>query len=154
MNIIRHLLSYNKQYTTYAIGLLQAKSYRTLKKNTTAFLASYDLTTVDWALLGILYETQNEVMLSEVADVLGVKAPFVTRVIKKLQQKALVLVQPNASDTRAKDITLTQNGKDLVILVEARLRVASKTWIKGVTALDMLAYVRVLKAISRMDEMN
>ncbi len=153
MNLIKRLISYKKKFSTYSIGLLQAKSYRILKKKTTAFLSVYDLSTVDWALLGILYETSEETLyLIDIADALGVKPPFVTRIIAELQKRGLVTIEKSNVDSRAKNIHLTKEGSSLVVTIERKLRVVSRTWITGVSPLDFLAYMRVLEAISQSEE--
>ena len=152
MSIITRLISYKKKFTTYSIGLLQAKSYRVLKHKTTHFLLPYKLSTIDWALLGILYETTEDMYLSEIADVLGVKAPFVTRLIKVLEKRGLIIIERSALDTRAKHMYLTSSGKQLVKTIESKLRVVSKSWLTDASPRDLIGYVRVLEAIVKSEE--
>ena len=115
MNIIKRLISYKKKFSTYSIGLLQAKSYRILKKKTTDFLDQFGLSTTNWALLGILYETTDDALfLFDIADALGVKPPFVTRVIKELQDRKLITVDKSTTDSRAKHIKLTSKVSSVV----------------------------------------
>jgi DNA-binding MarR family transcriptional regulator len=152
MSIIERIFSYKKKFTTYSIGLLQAKSYRVLKNKTSYFLLPYKLSTVDWALLGILYECSEDMYLSEIADVLGVKAPFVTRLITQLEKRKLIIVERSVVDTRAKHMYLTPAGTQLVKTVESKLRVVSRSWITGVSPRDLIGYVRVLEAIVKSEK--
>ncbi len=132
---------------TYSVGLLQAKAYRILKQNTSLLLKPYELSTIDWALLGVLYEQENGVGPSEMAQILGVEAPFVTAMAESLEKKGFITRIQSSTDKRAKLVVLTKAGKNLVPKLESHLRKKSKHLIRGVSISELLAYRRVLKAI-------
>ena len=149
MGIINKILSYQKISRTYTIGLLQAKAYRVLKRKTGAFLETYNLTTIEWALLGLLYEKKIGEAPTALGAILGVKGPFVTRLIASLQKKKLLTTGKSLTDSRVKVVMLTAHGRNQVEDIESLLRVESKTWIKGVSTRDIIAYIRVLNTIAR-----
>lgn len=147
MNIFKKILNYKKLTSTYAVGLIQAKAYRVLKQKTNLLLKPYHLTTVEWALLGILFENPDGETLTDLAEALGVKGPFVTRLASALTKKDLVVVRKSMQDSRVRTITLTDKGKKLVVHIENSLRKESKTWIRGVSVRDLVSYMRVLNVI-------
>lgn len=132
---------------TYAIGLDQAKAYRILKHVTSQALEKYSLSPLDWALLGLLSDQKNGLRPSEIAELLGVEAPFVTVIVDELQTKKMVVRKKDAVDRRAKLVTLTAHGHRRVLLIENQLRQATKGLMKGVSPQEIIAYMKVLKAI-------
>lgn len=151
MNIFQKILNYKKLTSTYAVGLIQAKAYRVLKHKTNVFLLPYHLTTVEWALLGILYESNDGETLTDLAFALGVKGPFVTRLATALTKKEYVAVTKSATDSRVRRMTLTTKGKKHVEHIEKLLKLESKEWIKDVSTRDLISYLRVLNAIIRSE---
>ena len=149
MKLFNKILNYQKLSRTYTLGLLQAKAYRVLKRKTGAFLEAYTLTTIEWALLGLVYEKKAGEAPTELGAILGVKGPFVTRLIAALQKKKLVTIEKSPTDSRAKIVMLTAHGRTQVEHIESLLRIESKTWIKGVSTRDIISYISVLNAIAR-----
>lgn len=132
---------------TYSIGLLQAKAFRILKKHTREYLEPHDLATIDWALLGALYRQDDGHTFGELSSIMGVRAPYITRMIKKLSAQSLVQVLHIKEDRRTKVVRLTKGGRDLVEAVEKGLRSHMRSVMKGVSARDVLGYIAVLRHI-------
>lgn len=134
-------------YKTYQVGLLQAKAYRLLKQRTNRILTVFDISTLDWALLGLLAENPGGLRLSAIAEELGVEAPLVTRMIQKLQKKAYVEFKEDPTDSRAKIVGLTRNGAEFVKKTEAHVRKNMKSMLNEIPPADLLAYIAVLRKI-------
>lgn len=147
MNIFQKILTYKKSTSTYAVGLVQAKAYRTLKQKTNAFLAPHGLTASEWALLGLLFETPEGHTLTDISVALGVKGPLVTRMVAILVTKNVVAIKKTDSDSRMKRLVLTAIGRNLVARLEPLLRKESATWVRGATTRDLISYLRVLHII-------
>lgn len=148
MNLLKKIQHAVNNRTTYKAGLLQAKVYRALKTYTGEKIAKHDISTIDWALLGLLFDNVEGMRAKALADELGVEAPFVTVLISKLQKKNLVATKPDLKDSRAKNIHLTAKGKQFVPKVEAGLYQEMKVFIEGIPKSDMLSYISVLEQIN------
>lgn len=139
---------------TYRAGLLQAKAYRILKQKTALILLPYDLSTLDWALLGILNDTKDGRRMITLATILGVEAPLITRMVTKLEKKKLVRQKKDHEDVRAKVVTFTNEGRNQVKKIETILRKNIKENFKGISKRDLLRYLYVLEKIVANDEKN
>ena len=136
-----------KNRTTYRTGLLQDKAYRILKSFTTEALTSYKISTVDWALLGLLYDRSEGEKPSVLASELGVEAPFVTVLVAGLVERGYLEVRKNTHDSRSKTIFLTKDGRLFVATVEKDLRTKIAPMIAGIPTSDLIAYLSVLEKI-------
>ena len=134
-----------KNRTTYRVGLLQAKAYRLLKVRTGEVLSKYNITTIDWALLGLLNDNKDGIKSSSLAQELGVEAPFITALFAKLNKLDLVQSNPLPNDNRVKIITLTDKGFAFVESTESIVRNHMRPLLSGVPMKDVLAYVSVLE---------
>ena len=147
MSILKRLIS-KHLLTTYQIGVLVARTHRELKAHTDAVLAPYELTSVDWAILGLLHDDQGAGMkLIDLSEELGVEAPFVTLRTKRLQVRELIEVKSGADDKRERLATITPLGTKLVTIIEPILRSASRTWLRGVGPLDVKGFITVMKTV-------
>lgn len=133
--------------TTYGIGLLQAKAFRILKQQTNEALKKYNISSVDWALLGVLHEHAAGLRLSEIASILGVEAPFVTQTMDSLLAQDLIDKTALGNDARVKMLQLTDKGKRLIPEIEAHTRKEMRHLLHGASPRDVLAYRKILKVI-------
>ena len=150
MNILTKIKSAAHNRTSYRIGLLQAKAYRILKQRTTLVLAPFGISTIEWALLGLLADTKG-LRMKQLADELGVEAPFVTTMVQQLQKKLLVHLELNELDKRVKTLALTNEGKRFVTETEPQVRSAMRPIIQGAGVTDLLGYVSILELIIAND---
>ena len=147
MSLIKRLIS-RHLLTTYQIGVLVARTHRELKAHTDAVLAPYELTSVDWAILGLLHDDNSAGMkLIDLSEELGVEAPFVTLRIKRLQTRELISVKSGTEDKRERLATITPLGIKIVAIIEPILRSASRKWLKGVGPLDVKGFITVMKTV-------
>jgi DNA-binding MarR family transcriptional regulator len=141
-----------KNISTYRVGLLQAKAYRILKQNTAKLLEPQDLSTLDWALIGILYDSKEGRRMSTLASLLGVEPPLITRMIMRLEKKEIVRQKKDYEDVRAKVVTITSEGQRIVKKTEKILRAGTKELFHGVSIKDLLYYIFVLEKIVENNE--
>ena len=133
---------------TYRAGLLQAKVYRVLKGySQDKLMSGYGLSTIDWALLGLLYDNTDGLRPSVLAEALGVEPPFVTVLVSKLTKLGLIDVKTRKDDSRVKIFFLNKKGNSTVEEVEKYLREEMKVLVKGIDAGDLIAYLSVLEKI-------
>ncbi len=133
-------------YTTYKSGLLQAKAYRIMRGHLAKILSIYDLSIPEWTILGQVFE-QDGVRLAEISEILSVEAPLVTTLADQLEKKGLVTRTDDPQDRRAKLLTLTQKGKEIVPQIESEAAARLKQLLGGITDEDLFAYNRVLEFI-------
>jgi len=77
-------LKQRKGWMTYNLGLILAKSFRILNARTSSFLAPFELTAIEWALLGLLNDSPASLPAKFLADELGVEPSFISELLKKL----------------------------------------------------------------------
>lgn len=150
--ILLEILASRKNLTTYKTGLLQAKAYRILKQRTQQTLEPYGISSLDWALLGVLSEHGDGFKLIELASLLGVEASFATVMIDVLEKKKLVHRAQSLKDKRAKIITLSKKGHALVPVIEKDLRENMKDLLRGTSLPSIHGYMSVLNTIVRNAE--
>lgn len=136
-----------KLLTTYHTGLVQAHAFRILKKRTNDLLTPYDLSTVEWALLGMLYEQKAGIRSKEAAELLSVDQPFVTVLLSHLKKLGLVEVNIDTQDARVKIVSLTPAGKTLVPKLEKILREGMRPLLKNLSIKELITYFKVLNFI-------
>lgn len=148
-SIVKKIASLNaKKLTTAQVGILQAYAYRALKAKTDEYLKEYDLTSSQWAILGLLQTRSKGMQPYEIAEILGVKKPYVTTMTSALLEKELIETQPSSEDKRAHFVYLTTKGQALVPIIEKSLRQSMKGLVKGASPRDLVGYIRVIKSIS------
>jgi DNA-binding MarR family transcriptional regulator len=145
--IVGKLQAMIRNRKTYQIGLLQAKAYRILKHHTTEALAPLNISTTEWAFLGLLYDAETSIRASTAAEELGVEAPFITVLIKKLTHQGLVTTKTDKDDSRVKLLSLTPKGRTFVVDTEVYVRNKVRPLGKGAGISDIAGYVAVLESI-------
>lgn len=145
--ILKKIQLVARNRTTHQVGLLQAKVYRVLKQETNKHLASEGITTLHWAFLGLLSQHTKGLRLQMVAEELGVEPPFITELAKELVKKALIDIEKDATDSRAKVATLTTHGTIFVQKTESYMRERMRPLISGVTPAELVTYLTVLEKI-------
>lgn len=133
---------------TYTSGLLWAKAYRIFRGKVSEALEKFHLTMTEWALLGKLYDAKEDgVHLADVATALGVEPPLVTTMVSQLEKKGLVGRKDDIRDRRAKFISLTDEGRQLVPRVEAAMQQTQAYLLKGLTEQDVATFTTVLETL-------
>ncbi len=148
MGLIKKIQNAVRNRTTYRSGLLQARVYRALKTYTGEKLSAYGISTIDWALLGIVYDRPEGIRANALADELGVEAPFITVLFGKLKKMGILDSKVDLKDSRAKNIFVTPKGKLFIPKVEATLYQELKVLIEDISASEMLTYITVLEQIN------
>ncbi|MBI3572898.1 MAG: MarR family transcriptional regulator [Candidatus Kerfeldbacteria bacterium] len=134
---------------SYRAGLLQAKVYRLLKVTTAQLLKPDGISTLDWALLGILADHRRGMQSKSLAAKLGVDAAFITVLVRALETQGLLTRSVDQHDRRIKIITLTRAGQSFVKRTDVRLRKGIRPLLRGISAKDLSTYLQVLIHIER-----
>jgi DNA-binding MarR family transcriptional regulator len=130
----------------YSTGLLQGKAYSRLHVRLTQVVSPYNLSIPEWKLLGQLYEN-GKIRLAELADLLSYDPPMVTKLAKLLEKKGLLQRLQDPYDERAKIVSITKNGSDLVKEIEPVAKKKMAQILNGVNREELLTYLKVLTVI-------
>jgi DNA-binding MarR family transcriptional regulator len=133
--------------TTYRAGMLQSQAYRALSNFLTEALKPHGITMTGWATLGTLRD-QPELRLTEIAEILNVKPPVVTTMVRDLEKRGLVERQAQSGDNRVTKLTLTDPGQDLVDRVELELRKSLREYLVDVPINELVIYLRVIEKLA------
>jgi DNA-binding MarR family transcriptional regulator len=149
MGYIQRLSSVARNRTTYRAGLLQAKAYRILKVRTNKELARIEkgISSIHWALLGLLHDEHDGMRPHEAALELGVEAAFVTALVAELRKKGFVTTKADASDNRSKRLCITEKGTAFVASAEPKLRGAMRPLLAGLSVTELSSYLVALEKI-------
>ena len=130
----------------YQTAITEGKAYRILRAKVSESLAAFNLSMPEWTLLGQLYDTPA-IRLAELATFLGVEAPLVTMLVKQLEEKGLLTMQNDPTDSRAKLITLTDRGRDILPQIEKVVRRNLEPLLVGISVEEMKTYCKVLQTV-------
>jgi DNA-binding MarR family transcriptional regulator len=130
----------------YSAGLLQGKAYRTLNYHLSRSLDGYGLAIPEWKLLALLTE-RGSLKLAQLAELLSVEPPLVTKLIDMLEKKKLVTRLNDKNDRRAKLIQSTSRGKEIIPKIEVEVKDKMRQLLVGVSREELLSYIKVLQVI-------
>jgi DNA-binding MarR family transcriptional regulator len=109
------------QLTTYQKARLQVVGYRTVQAHITRVLERRHLNTSQWVILGWLRDNPEGLRVTKLAEVLAVETPLITNLVQPMQASGLVDSVADTQDKRAKRLTLTEKGDELVRHLEVEL---------------------------------
>ena len=145
--VVEKMLKANQvQLNAYSTGLLQGKAYSRLHVALTQALLPYNLSIPEWKLLGQIHEN-GKVRLTELAELLSYDPPMVTKLAKLLEKKKLLQRLQDPHDERAKIVSITKSGTDLVKEIEPVAKKTMAQILRGVTREELLTYIKVLTVI-------
>lgn len=133
--------------SSYNAGLLQGKAYRVLSDHVSTTLQPFDLSITEWKILGQLYD-KEKLQLNEIAKILEVEPPLITKLVARMETKDLVSRTANLDDKRVKIVEISKQGKKLIPEIEKKVKQSLKNLLKGVNLHDLVIYAKVLKAIA------
>jgi MarR family transcriptional regulator for hemolysin len=133
---------------SYTSGLLQARAYRLLRSYVNKTLSEFHLTMAEWALVGQLYDQRAGLRFADLATILEVEPPLVTKLVDGLETRKIVTRQEHPDDRRAKVICLTEAGVALVEKVEKIVTQAMRELLRNVSVDDLRIYLKVLAQIA------
>lgn len=131
----------------HTAGLLQTQAYRILQCQVNNCLQSHGLNHGQWTMLGVVADATDGIRLNTTAQKLGVKAPLVTAMANELISRGFLERISHQHDKRAKLLTVTQTGNQLLEAVRVNLSAMLCQLLDGLTTQDMAAYKKVLEAI-------
>jgi len=147
----KHNLAINLSgVTTYQSGVVQSAAFRKLNRFTASFLKPYDLTTMEWFLLGTVYDAGPEgISLTRLKDKLATTMPFITTSVKTLLSKGALVKSQHSGDARTKIVVISPSYRKICLEIEEYLRVKMRElFYDHITPQELRTYVNVLYKIS------
>lgn len=135
--------------TTYMMGILQVRAYRQLQAYVQGILAGFDLNPTQWSMLGLVYEAPNGLRVIDIAAKLSVEPSLVTMLSRSLLHRDILEKVAHPEDSRARLLSLTVKGKEMVGEVEELLDGKLQLLLSGVSPSETRAYRKVLETIVR-----
>lgn len=132
----------------YEVATLQDRVYRRLRDKLSQEIISFGINLSEWAILGQLH-SRGSLTTTEIAALLDVEIPYITRMLKLLAEKELVAASFNDEDKRSRDITLTAKGKSLIEEIEVSLEPFALKLNKSITLRNSVNYYKALRAIDK-----
>jgi DNA-binding MarR family transcriptional regulator len=129
---------------SYEKARLQVVGYRTLQNSINSVLSKYELNTSQWIILGYLHDSQEGMRVTALAGLLDVETPLITTLINPLQRRELIVSTADPEDRRAKRLQLTDDGLDLALRLEHKLKESLEYYETGFKKGELDAYFDTL----------
>lgn len=135
---------------TYQAGVAQSSAYRILMKFTDDAVKEYGITSMQWFMIGIIYDSANVgVTVTRLSKLLDTNVPYVTNTLNLLASKDIIVRTSGEDDSRRKTVTIHPEFIDNVQLIEKDLRQKMQQVLYAdITSQELLTYIKVLYKIS------
>lgn len=110
------------------LGVELVKTFYSLYDNSQLFFSQYQLTSQQYNLLKILYDSDTPLSTSKILDQMVEKNAGVSRLTDRLVAKGLVAKKTNNIDKRLIDAYLTDKGKTLCETVHQNLKIVDELY--------------------------
>ncbi len=98
---------------TDCIYFLTTRLSRELRKQFDEYLSEINLTASGWCVLLCVIENNEKITQREIANILSLETPTVTRILDILQKNGFIDRIPHPEDRRCFIIKLTEKGKNI-----------------------------------------
>lgn len=147
LKLLNEVLHCYMNLPTYTSGLLFTKAHKIVRARIYTVLEEYELSPIHWSILGTTSQAQEGIRLTNVAALIGVKAPMITTEANALITRGLIKRIPHHTDGRAKLLVATTAGNKMAGEVEARLNTEVGHLLHGLTKSDVAAFQKSLETI-------
>ena len=107
-----------------------------------------DLTHAQCGILGYLDRNRKrDIYLNDIEREFCLKRPTVSGLIKRLEEKEFIIVEPKSDDRRYKRVLLTDKSEEILELMKENLEKTEKTLYKNLTKYDKDELYRILSII-------
>ncbi len=136
--------------TMYDACLLHSRAERVLKGLVSTHLENYELTRMEWLLLATV-NTQSAVdeghTMGELAELLDIRLSQVTALTSTLHTARLITQTAAIHDKRTRYVAITNKGSKLLAEIEASMRGAMRTWLKGIPREQLTVHLQTVKQL-------
>lgn len=135
---------------TYKAGVVQSTAYRLLKKFTEDCVAEYDLTTMQWFIIGTIYDAGDVgIGVTALSKAVDTNVPYITNTLNLLEHKNIVVRETREGDNRSKVVRIDPRYVHTIESIEKILRQKMRDAIyANVTPEELRTYITVLYKLS------
>lgn len=139
--------------TTYKVGVLEATVHRNLQKYCELVLKQYDLTKMQWMLIGTVLEHGGKgTRLSDLAKELGTTISYITVSVNLLTSRGILQRVENTTDSRSVLVSVTATYQKTCDEIEQNLRQALRDKVyQHVNPEDLRTYLKVMFQLSAIN---
>lgn len=143
----------DKDMNTFDIGIITMQSQKNLSRYRESVLSEFSLNSIQWYVLGAIFNTKtdktNGIRITELAKKFDVKSTYITAVVNGLKDKKLVNSKIDPNDARARIVTLTKKGLELIPTIDNRLKNELLNYLENkVSIKELESYIKVLSALA------
>ncbi len=140
--------------TTYQTGVIQSAAFRVLRKHTDDLLREHDITTMQWFIIGTLYDAGLAGMrITDLSHKVDTTLSFLTNTVNLLASKGILVRLEHASDNRARMVSVSKSFRPKCKLIEKDLRnKLRKSIYADISPDDLRTYIKVLYQLSNLSE--
>ena len=137
--------------STFQTVIIEARAHRNLRERIAIALKDYNLTIMEWALLGLVNDSQDKgVSVSDLARILDVKTALTSVMVSKQVKAGWLEKIPSEVDNRLRYVKLTSKGKRNVRVVELKLRKQLDSLMKDMSDEDVNCYCRITSLFAQL----
>lgn len=130
----------------YEACLLHSRADRSLRTVMAGRLEKFDLTMMEWLLLGAVKEGGNTgITMSDAASTLDVTLPQVTALSASLSKSNLIKQKVNRQDRRSRRLSITAAGKRLLEEIAQVADAAFEEWSSEIDKDQLDTYMKTVK---------
>lgn len=134
--------------TMYQACLLHARADRHLRGLVSAHLEQFKITRMEWLLLAACNSAPYGEGMSALARVLDVSLPQITALAMSLVDAGLIQQSTDRQDKRARIITITSKGQELIVAIEKSMRGALREWLAFIPRPQLEVYMHTVQLLA------
>lgn len=137
--------------TTYTAGAAQSAMNRLLRKFTDDCLKPHGLTTMQWFMLGIIYDAgESGISVTDLSRRIDTNVPYITNTLNLLEKKGRVERTVSLTDSRKKVVKIVADYRKKCEAIEADLRVKMREVLyANITPDELKTYLTVINKINQ-----
>lgn len=133
----------------YQACLLHSRADRALRAVVSSHLQQFKITRMEWLLLAAINESSAKgTGMTALASALNVSLPQITALVANLTKDGFVKQRAAPHDRRAKYISITKKGSELIHSIEKSMRYALKQWLEGIPRPQLEAYMLTVQQLA------
>lgn len=140
--------------TTYQALVYQSRAQRVIKSLIQQELKKYNLTMMQWSVLGFIYEAGKQgVRISDLARALDTSLAFITNSVNVLEAKGMVYRVGHETDSRSKLVCIDAKYRRKFDGIEKELGDKLWTWLKEhIDTQELAVHLKVVRDIASYAE--
>lgn len=151
-NRILNQVSTLQDLKTYHVGIIESAAHRALRQHKDTLLRNYGITGIEWYIIGTIADAgKHGIRITELSRILGTTMGFMTKTMKLLEAKRIVIRKANAHDARSSYFVLSGGYNKTYLEIEHELRTKLRKSIYSlVTPEELTIYIQVLDKFSKI----